>query len=421
MWQLVTDGFNYLMAQSASSLFGLFWFVILFEIPRYTLGFLSVAALGTRTTHMAPDDVDVGRVSVVIAGHNEEDAIERCVLSLHEQSRQADEIIVVSDGSTDRMPEKVHDLQRRGLIQEAHCLQVRGGKSAALNLAVGRAAGDIIVIVDCDCTFDRHALREIIAPFAGAGVGAVAGNILVRNARATLITACQAIEYMISISQGKQAANVMEQMSCISGAFGAFRREALQRVGGLDSGGGEDLDVTLKLRTAGWKTPFAADAICYTDVPITIMALTRQRFRWERDAVHLRNRKHRDLLNPFSSRFKLGELLHELDFLVFNILAAIVFPFYLVWLFVTYGDLTPVILMGAQIGMWGLDFFTFLLAAVVTPRANALALFPYLFAYSPFYGFLMRFVRLAAYLQEWVFEASYQDPYVPRKVHLVRK
>ena len=87
----------------------------------------------------------------------------------------------------------------------------------------------------------------------------------------------------------------------------------------------------------------------------------------------------------------------------------------------TYGDLTPVILMGAQIGMWGLDFFTFLLAAVVTPRANALALFPYLFAYSPFYGFLMRFVRLAAYLQEWVFEASYQDPYVPRKVHLVRK
>lgn len=131
MWQLVTDGFNYLMAQSASSLFGLFWFVILFEIPRYTLGFLSVAALGTRTTHMAPDDVDVGRVSVVIAGHNEEDAIERCVLSLHEQSRQADEIIVVSDGSTDRTPEKVHDLQRRGLIQEAHCLQVRGGKSAA--------------------------------------------------------------------------------------------------------------------------------------------------------------------------------------------------------------------------------------------------------------------------------------------------
>jgi hypothetical protein len=57
----------------------------------------------------------------------------------------------------------------------------------------------------------------------------------------------------------------------------------------------------------------------------------------------------------------------------------------------------------------------------MTPKANAFALVPYLPAYSPFYGFFMRFVRLAAYLQEWVFEASYRDPYVPQKVHLVRK
>jgi hypothetical protein len=33
----------------------------------------------------------------------------------------------------------------------------------------------------------------------------------------------------------------------------------------------------------------------------------------------------------------------------------------------------------------------------------------------------MRMVRVAAYVQEWVFRASYRDPYVPKKVHLVRK
>jgi cellulose synthase/poly-beta-1,6-N-acetylglucosamine synthase-like glycosyltransferase len=419
MWDFTSESLAFLTSQSGSSLFTLFWFVIIFEIPRYTLGFVATLALTIRPRSKQP--YHAARLSVVIAGHNEEDSIERCVMSLREQSRPPDEIIVVSDGSTDRMPEKLRSLQSRGLIKEAHCTQMRGGKSAGVNLAVGRTTGDIIVNVDCDCTFDRNALNKIIEPFADPKVGAVAGNIIVRNPKASLVTACQAIEYMISISQGKQAADLTDQMTCVSGAFGAFRRETLDRVGGLDSGGGEDLDVTLKLRTAGWKAVFAAGAICYTDVPETLLALTRQRFRWERDAVRLRYRKHRDLLNPFSKQFDVIELLHELDFIVFNILAAVAFPIYLVWLFVIYGDFAPLILMAAQIGMWSLDLFTFLIAAWMTPKANAMSLMPYLLAYSPFYGFLMRMVRVAAYVQEWVFRASYRDPYVPKKVHLVRK
>jgi len=419
MHDIVSESLRFLTSQSGVSLFTLFWFVIIFEIPRYTLGFVATLALTFHSNRNRP--YDVPRLSVVIAGHNEEDSIERCVISLREQSRPPDEIIVVSDGSTDRMPQRLRDLQARGLIQEAHCTQMRAGKSAGVNLAVGRTTGDIIVNVDCDCTFDRHALKHIIAPFADPGIGGVAGNIIVRNPKASLVASCQAIEYMISISQGKQAANLIDLMSCVSGAFGAFRREALARVGGLDSGGGEDLDVTLKMRTAGWRAVFAPDAICYTDVPVTLMALTRQRFRWERDAVRLRYRKHRALLNPFSERFDVIELLHELDFFLFNILAAVVFPFYLVWLFVMYGDLAPMILFAAQIGMWVMDLFTFLVAAWMTPKAHALSLMPYLLAYSPFYGFLMRMIRIVAYAQEWVFRASYNDPYVPKKVHLVRK
>jgi cellulose synthase/poly-beta-1,6-N-acetylglucosamine synthase-like glycosyltransferase len=419
MHNIVSESLGFLLSQSGVSLFTLFWFVIIFEIPRYTLGFIATMALAFRAKREVSYDVE--RLSVVIVGHNEEDSIERCVVSLREQSRPPDEIIVVSDGSTDRMPDRLRELQARGLIQEAHCTQMRGGKSAGVNLAVGRATGDIIVNVDCDCTFDRHALKHIIEPFRDPRVGGVAGNIIVRNPTASLVASCQAIEYMISISQGKQAANLTDLMSCVSGAFGAFRRETLERVGGLDSGGGEDLDVTLKLRTAGWKALFAPDAICYTDVPTSLMALTRQRFRWERDAIRLRYRKHRPLLNPFSARFDWVELLHELDFIIFNIVAAVAFPFYLVWLFTLYGNFAVMILFAAQLGMWTLDLVTFLIAAWMTPKAHALSLMPYLLAYSPFYGFLMRMIRVAAYMQEWVFRASYKDPYVPKKVHLVRK
>ncbi len=421
MWQQINDGMTYILSQSPASLFHLFWFVIIFEIPRYTLGFIAVVVVSFGRSAPRYRSGPRPTISVVIAGHNEQDAIERCVLSLREQSYEPDEIIVVSDGSTDRMPAKLRELQKRGLIQQAHCTQLRSGKSAAVNLAMSRAQGEIIVNVDCDCTFDRKALQEIVKPFCDPDVGAVAGNIVVRNPHASLIASFQAIEYLISISQGKQSANLTDLMTCVSGAFGAFRRTAIIDVGGLDSGGGEDLDVTLTLRSAGWTTRFEPDAICYTDVPETLAALTRQRFRWERDAVRLRYRKHVDLLNPFSHRFSPLEVLHELDFLTFNVLAAIAFPFYLIWLFVTYGDLAPIILLGAQIGMLALDTFTFLLAAWLSPKVNSLSLMPYLVGYDLYYGLVARFTRLAAYLQEWVLEASYQDTYVPRKVHKVRR
>jgi cellulose synthase/poly-beta-1,6-N-acetylglucosamine synthase-like glycosyltransferase len=421
MLQLVSDGITYLTAQSGESLFRLFWFVVIFELPRYTLGFLSVAAISLHWRRASTKGRDLHRVTALIAGHNEEESIERCVRSLHEQTRPPDEIIVVSDGSTDRMAERMRSLQNLGLIKEAHCTQVRAGKSAALNLALSRATGDIVVVVDCDCTFDRRAIQKIIEPLADPRTAGVSGNVVVRNSSTNLLTAFQAIEYLISISQGRQAADLTGQVSCISGAFGAFRRSALLGVGGLDAGGGEDLDVTLSLRKAGWRVVFAADALCYTDVPTTLGALVRQRFRWERDSVRLRYRKHRDMIDPFSSRFSWQEIAHEFDFLVFNIGSAVVFPIYIGWLFATYGDLALVILFGAQAGMMLFDGITFALSALVTPRVNALRLMPYVVGYSLFNGFVMRFVRLGAYLDEWILESSYQDTYVPQKVHRVRR
>jgi cellulose synthase/poly-beta-1,6-N-acetylglucosamine synthase-like glycosyltransferase len=101
-------------------------------------------------------------------------------------------------------------------------------------------------------------------------------------------------------------------------------------VGGLDAGGGEDLDMTMRMRKAGWSVRFAPDAICYTDVPETFKAFIRQRFRWERDAIRLRYRKHRDQVSPLSSKMQPLELVHQLEFLIFDVGAALAMPIYLV-------------------------------------------------------------------------------------------
>ncbi|MEM8836699.1 MAG: glycosyltransferase [Pseudomonadota bacterium] len=409
---------DYLLAQSIVSLIVLYWFVVIFEIPRYMLGFLLVLFVKRERSYDENADYQ-GTISVIIAGHNEEDAIERCVRALGEQSRRPDEIIVVSDGSVDQMPAKLRELLNEGLIDGAHSTELRGGKSAGSNMAARFATGDVIINIDCDCSFDRHAIRNVVRPFLDPEVVAVSGNILVRNPGVSLLTAFQAIEYLITISLGKQAVDRLDQVVCVSGAFGAFKRSVFEAAGGLDAGGGEDLDLTLRLRQRG-KVRFVEDALCYTDVPTTQQVLVKQRFRWERDAIRLRFRKHRHLLNPFSSQFKLSEAFHELEFLLFNVIGAAALPFYVVWLFSIYGSFALVIMLSAQLGLLVLDLITFLLAAGFTPKVRAMPLLPFLVGYSLYTGLYMRFVRLGAYLEEWIFSASYQDTYVPNKVHRVR-
>lgn len=423
MFEAVADGLNYLASQSGASLLALFWFTVVFEIPRYSLAFIAATFFGpskSRSDNPLHEPF-APTVSVIVAGHNEAEAIERCVMSLREQSWPPDEIVVISDGSRDAMPERLRALQAQGLIDQAHCTDLRGGKSAGVNLGKRYATGDIVINVDCDCSYDRHALRNVIEPLRDPSIGAVSGNILARNPGASLIATFQAIEYLISISLGKRASALTDHVVCVSGAFGAFRKEAIAEVGGLDAGGGEDLDVTLRLRKAGWGVRFAPDAICYTDVPTAFSTLVKQRFRWERDAVRIRYRKHADLVSPFSDRLDLKEVAHEIEFLVFNVIGAAVLPFYILWLCLTYGSLAPLILLAAQAGLLFLDSLSFVLAALSTPKARSWQLFPFVVGFGLFNGFVMRFIRLAAYLQEWLFNASVKDTYVPEKVQILRK
>jgi cellulose synthase/poly-beta-1,6-N-acetylglucosamine synthase-like glycosyltransferase len=101
-------GLSLLLGQSASSLAAIFWYTILFEIPRYAFPLVAIAlvqfaaAMSSRQRFVAPLAQDPSlKVSVVVVGHNEADSLEACVRSLREQSFNKFEIVIVSDGSSD--------------------------------------------------------------------------------------------------------------------------------------------------------------------------------------------------------------------------------------------------------------------------------------------------------------------------------
>ena len=250
----------------------------------------------------------------------------------------------------------------------------------------------------------------------------VSGNVLVRNGKKSLIAATQAVEYLICVSLGREILQLINGISCSSGAFSAFRKTALVDVQGVDVGGGEDFDLTLRLRQKGWKVAFVPEAICYTDVPHKLWGYIRQRLRWERDSYRLRYRKHGAVINPFSRRFQVKELFHQFDFLFFNIIAGLAMPIYLVWLFTSYSASIAILaVLTTMIILIIVNIFGFMLAVIRSGRHEYWRYILFVPAYSISTDFLMRFVRLYAYGEEFFFNASSKDNFVPQRVRSIRK
>jgi cellulose synthase/poly-beta-1,6-N-acetylglucosamine synthase-like glycosyltransferase len=75
--------------------------------------------------------------------------------------------------------------------------------------------------------------------------------------------------------------DVLRCMPTIPGAVGAFRRRALDRVGGMsDDTLAEDTDITMALHRDGWKVVYAEKARAWTEAPESVQQLWSQRYRW---------------------------------------------------------------------------------------------------------------------------------------------
>ncbi|MFF5333915.1 bifunctional polysaccharide deacetylase/glycosyltransferase family 2 protein [Streptomyces sp. NPDC013181] len=215
-------------------------------------------------------------VTVLVPAYNEKKCIANTVRSLLASDYPV-EVIVIDDGSTDSTADIV---QRMRLPNVRVVRQRNAGKPAALNNGIAHARNDIIVMMDGDTVFEPSTVRELVQPFGDPRVGAVAGNAKVGN-RDSLIGAWQHIEYVMGFNLDRRMYDVLRCMPTIPGAVGAFRREALERVGGISEDTlAEDTDVTMALHRDGWRVVYAENARAWTEAPETVQQLWSQRYRW---------------------------------------------------------------------------------------------------------------------------------------------
>ena len=115
-------------------------------------------------------------VSLVVAAYNEEKVIDAKLKNCFELDYPLDklEVIIVSDGSTDRTPQIVENYRGRGVIGLYDA--PRKGKTAALNRGVARARGDIILFSDANSIYEAQAIKLLVRNFQDPSVGGVCGR-----------------------------------------------------------------------------------------------------------------------------------------------------------------------------------------------------------------------------------------------------
>lgn len=404
----------------------IFWFFVFFELIRFLLVDFIVLViakisywLNKKRRQEAYHRMMLERplVSVIIPGKNEGKHIYKLVNSLREQSYTNLEIIVVDDGSDDETPMIGRDMEKNGFIDLFIRNEFRGGKASAANLALRFTKGKFIVHLDADCSYNFDAIEKIIIPFyEDDRIGGVGGNVMVRNYKTSLVTTLQAIEYYDTISIGRVVASHLGIYRIISGAFGAFRADAMEKIQGWDIGPGLDGDISVKIRKIGYKVKFANQAVCLTSVPDTFKKLMKQRLRWDKSLIRFRVRKHKDVFYP-NQHFRFSNFFSFLENITYNIILNIKWYVYFFDMVINFPHQLVFIFLTNFFLYTCTNFIKFIVFSLFRTEKNAGITYfiPYLPLMVLYFGYFLRIVRTVAYIQEFFFKKSYKDPWNPPK------
>lgn len=227
-------------------------------------------------------------VSILVPCHNEEDNVEEVVRQLFNTDYPDFEVIAVNDGSTDRTPQLLDALaSKEDRLRVVH-LSSNQGKAVALETATQVARGEILLCIDGDALLESDAVRWMVRHFAqDPKLGAVTGNPRIRT-RSTTLGRIQVGEFSSILGLIKRAQHAYGYLFTVSGVIVAFRRSAIQEIGYWSPDMlTDDIDVSWKLQTAGWRIRYEPNARVWILMPETLRGLWRQRLRWATGGVQV--------------------------------------------------------------------------------------------------------------------------------------
>ncbi len=238
--------FNFFLAETtywgSQLLFSLFLVGIALSVGRMVVVAILAYIQKRRERLLSNDElhkiIPTPLVSIIVPAYNEEVNAVRTVQSLLRQDYPALEIIFVDDGSADTTFAKVAAAFENNAAVKVYT-KPNGGKASALNYGINLSNADFVVCIDADTQLKTDAVSQLIKKFftepvykgkTQQEVGAVAGNVKVGN-EVNMITRWQSIEYITAQNFDRRAFDLLNCITVVPGAIGAFRKAAIVQAG----------------------------------------------------------------------------------------------------------------------------------------------------------------------------------------------
>lgn len=263
-------------------------------------------------------------ISILVPAYNEQETIVENIKSLISLNYPKFEVIVINDGSKDETLNRViqeFDLKEvhqpvryrintnkiRGIYKNLDIPNLivvdkeNGGKADALNAGINISNYPIVTSIDADSILESDSLVRVVMPFiedkktiAVGGIVRIANGSVVKRGRVvdiglpkSRVAMFQIVEYLRAFLTGRVGWDAVNSLLIVSGAFGAFKKDAVIEVGGYAKNTiGEDMELIVKMHDyflrnkRKYRIKFAPDPVCWTQAPETLKDLRSQRRRW---------------------------------------------------------------------------------------------------------------------------------------------
>lgn len=245
-------------------------------------------------------------MTIIVPVWNEEKTIAETLDSLLEvKSRYKGEleVIVIDDNSTDDSYNIIEEysIAHEGIRCYKKDAAHNRGKSESLNQGIALASYEIVGCVDADSYPDPESLNYMAEEFLDPKVGAVTTKLVVKKPR-RIVEWFQQVEYMFS-NFILMSFDALDSIYITRGPLSLYRKDVMEKINGFLPAGKtptEDMEITFRIRKAGYSIRGSKRARVYTSVMKTWKDLFWQRMRWNRGTL-INLWLHRDIF--FDSRY----------------------------------------------------------------------------------------------------------------------
>jgi cellulose synthase/poly-beta-1,6-N-acetylglucosamine synthase-like glycosyltransferase len=225
-------------------------------------------------------------VVVLVPARNEETVLPRLLTALDalDYPRERLSFVLVNDASTDGTgPAMSMWAETRPNARTLH-LPTQRGKAGALMAALAVAPrSDLVAIFDADTEPEPASLAWLAGAFDDPRVGAAGGYARPGNARTSITSRYAALERWICHLVTLAGKDRLGQNPPVLGAICAIRRRALDEAGEIPGGTiCEDVWLSMRLTSLGWRTRWIVEAVAREDVASGLSMFWEQRLRWSR-------------------------------------------------------------------------------------------------------------------------------------------